>query len=377
MRHIPRTRPYFAEEDIHAILELIEGSLRSGLLTMGPLVDDFEKKFAAMVGVKHAIAVSSGTAALEVVLRCIGINGQEVIVPTETFIASANSVILAGGKPIFAEIHPNTLCLDLADVERRITSATAAVMIVYMAGLIPPDIGRLVKMCDRYGLVLIEDAAHAHGASIDGRRAGSLGRAGCFSFYATKVLTTAEGGMITTDDDELANIARSLRNHGSRPNGSDYIRVATNWRMSELSAAIGLVQLKQLENALVRRNQIAAHYSQALLSISGVRPLPTSPLVRHSYWNYIALLDEEIDRMKLAEVLREEFGIEIAWPYNPPCHLQPVFQELLGYKIGDLPQSERVLAHHVALPMHLSMTDADVGHVIEGLRLSLDRVHRT
>jgi dTDP-4-amino-4,6-dideoxygalactose transaminase len=296
VRKVVRACPYIPDEDIQAILGLIEQSLRSGTLTMGPLVKDFEAQFAAMVGVKHAIAVSSGTAALQIALRCIGVAGREVIVPTETFVASANSVILAGGKPVFAEINPETLCLDFTDVERRITSKTTAVMIVHMAGLISPNIDYLVKLCERHGLALLEDAAHAHGASFGRRRAGSFGRAGCFSFYPTKVITAGEGGMITTNYDGLASMAGSLRNHGVNPKSDDYVRVSTNWRMPEANAAIGLVQLRRLNDFLDRRNEIAALYDRGLASIAGIRPLPTYPAVRHSYWNYIAMLDERIDR---------------------------------------------------------------------------------
>lgn len=374
-RQVVRARPYFPDEDVQTILDLIGQSLRSGMLTMGPIVKAFEAQFAAMVGVKHAIAVNSGTAALEIVLRCIGVQGREVIVPTETFVASANSVILAGGKPIFAEINPDTLCLDFNDVERRITSKTAAVMIVYMAGLIPSNIDDLVKLCEQRRLALLEDAAHAHGASLSQRRAGSFGRAGCFSFYPTKVMTAAEGGMITTNDDGLASMARSLRNHGANPQGDDYVQVSTNWRMPESNAAIGLVQLRRLKDFLDRRNEIAALYNRGLASIPGIKPLPTYPAVRHSYWNYIATLEEGIDRLKLANVLKKEFGIEIAWPYGPPCHLQPVFRDALGSKPGDLPKSEYILSRHIALPIHVGLSDEDVTYVIDSLRLALSRTH--
>lgn len=376
VRQVVRARPYFSDEDVQTVLDLIEQSLRSGMLTMGPVVKAFEAQFAAMVGVKYAIAVNSGTAALEVALRCIGMEGREVIVPTETFVASANSVILAGGKPVFAEINPDTLCLDCTDVERRITSKTAAVMVVHMAGLIPPNIDYLVKLCEQHGLALIEDAAHAHGASLGQRRAGSFGRAGCFSFYPTKVITTAEGGMITTNDDGLAAMAASLRNHGANPKGSDYIRVSTNWRMPESSAAIGLVQSRRIECFLNRRNEIAARYNQGLVSIPGIKLLPTYPSVRHSYWTYIAMLDTGIDRLELATALQQEFGISIAWPYDPPCHLQPVFRDALGSKPGDLPKSEYILSHHIALPMHVGLSDEDVTYVLDSLRLSMSRIHQ-
>ncbi len=375
VRQIVRARPCFPDEDVQTILDLIGQSLRSGTLTMGPVVKNFEAQFAAMVGVKHAIAANSGTAALEIALRCIGVQGREVIVPTETFVASANAVILAGGKPIFAEINPDTLCLDFNDIERRITSKTAAVMIVHMAGLIPPNINDLIKLCEHHGLALLEDAAHAHGASFGKRRAGSFGRAGCFSFYPTKVITAGEGGMITTNDDGLASLARSLRNHGANPRGDDYVRVSANWRMPEANAAIGLVQLRRLEGFLNRRNEIAALYNLGFASIPGIKPLPPYPSVRQSYWNYIAMLDDGIDRLELASVLKKEFGIEIAWPYDPPCHLQPVFRDALGSKPGDLPKSEYILSRHIALPIHAGLSDDDVTYVIDSLRLALVRMY--
>lgn len=367
-RRVRRVIPHIPEDQIQEILASIERSLRSGMLTAGPLNAEFEAEFARRVGVRHAIAVNSGTAALEIALECIDIREREVIVPTETFVASANSVIRAGGRPVFAEIHPDTLCLDIDDVERRINPKTAAVMLVHMAGLITPELDRLVQLCERHGLALVEDAAHAHGAAIGGRAAGSLGRAGCFSFFPTKVITSAEGGMITTDDDVLATQARSLRNHGANPNGSDYVAVSTNWRLTEPCAAIGVAQLKRLDQVLERRNQIAAQYNRGLAELPGIRPLPTYPDIYHSYWNYLVLLEEGVDRVALASALRDDYGVDVAWPYDPPCHLQPVFQQRLGTRRGDLPQSERLLARHLSLPMHMLLTDEDVEYVIESLR---------
>src|SRR5260370_9744029 len=222
-RSIVRARPHFAEADIDAALRMIEQCLRSGTLVMGPLVAEFERKFAGFCGAKHAVAVSSGTAALEIGLRCIELRGRQVIVPTQTFVATANAVLLAGGSPVFAEIHPRTLCLDVEDVARRITHNTACILGLHMAGLIQPDLAALRDLCDSRGIFLAEDAAHAHGASLAGHRAGTLGRFGCFSFYPTKIMTTGEGGMLTTADDALADLARSYRNHGANLTGSDYI----------------------------------------------------------------------------------------------------------------------------------------------------------
>ena len=371
VRRIARARPCFPEPDIENILALIRQSLCSGHLTNGEHVREFEGRFAASIGVRHAIAVNTGTAALEISLRAMGISGKEVILPTETFVASANSIILAGGTPVFAEIHPDTYCLDIEDVERRITDRTAAVMLVHMAGLVAPNIGQFRELCAQRGIDLIEDAAHAHGASHAGKRAGSFGRAGCFSFYPTKVITTAEGGMITTDDDALARTARSLRNHGASPEGPDYTQVSTNMRMAEPLAAIGLVQLGRLEEFIERRNTIASRYTSGLLQVQGIRPLPVYEGV-HSYWNYLAFLeDERISRPRLARCLHEKYGVEIAWPYDPPCHLQPVFRRILGGKPGDLPRSEALLKRHIALPMHSALTTEEVEYVLESLQGAL------
>jgi len=377
LRRVDRARPCFPERDIDHILALIRRSLCSGHLTNGEHVREFEQRFAAVTGVRHAIAVSSGTAALEISLKAIGVSGREVILPTETFVASVNSIILAGGVPVFAEIHPDTYCLDIEDVERRITGRTAAIMLVHIAGLVVPNIGQFRELCERRGIDLIEDAAHAHGASHAGKHAGSFGRVGCFSFYPTKVITTAEGGMITTDDDALAAAARSLRNHGANPDGLDYTEVSTNMRMAEPLAAIGLVQLSRLKEFVEHRNRIAARYTSGLRDVEGIRSLPVSSGL-HSYWNYLAVLeDHRICRPKLAQCLQQQYGVEIAWPYDPPCHLQPVFRRLLGTKPGDLPRSEALLERHIALPIHSALTGEDAEYVLESLQGALSCLRKT
>lgn len=370
VRTILRSRPYFSEADIESITALIGQSLRSGSLTNGPLVKEFEHQFETYVRVKYAIAVSTGTAALEISLRAIGVAGREVIVPTQTFVASVNSVVRAGGTPIFAEIRPDTYCLDIEDVERKITTRTAAVMLVHMAGLVVPNVCAFQQLCAQYGIDLIEDAAHAHGASQGGKYAGSFGRTGCFSFYPTKVVTSAEGGMITTDDEDLASMARSLRNHGANADGSAYIHVSTNMRMSEPLAAVGLVQLSRLGEFIERRNNLAARYTIGLRELNGIHSLPVNSGI-HSYWNYVAVLDEQIDRRQLAHCLKERHGVEVAWPYDPPCHLQPVFQRELGTKLGDLPRSEELLRHHITLPMHCGLSADDVDYVLESIQGTL------
>lgn len=361
-RRLVRARPHFSEADIAEALRLIETCLRSGSLVMGPLAAEFEKRFAEKVGVRHAISVSSGTAALEIGMRCMQLEGREVIMPTETFVASANAVLLAGGRPVFAEVRPETLCLDLDDVARRITPRTAGVLVVHMAGLVQPDIGALRTLCEERGLFLAEDAAHAPGARIGEEHAGAFGRFGCFSFYPTKVITTGEGGMLTTNDPALAALARSYRNHGANPEGADYVRISANFRMSEITAALGVVQVAHLEEFVEKRRSLARLYARHLEGARGLSLPPSDTTGAHVYWNYIVMLPEGTDRGKLAKRLGER-GVPVAWPYDPPCHLQPVFMRELGYRAGALPRSERALSRHLALPMHVELTGEDIAYI--------------
>jgi dTDP-4-amino-4,6-dideoxygalactose transaminase len=371
-RNLLRARPQFSDRDIAEALRMIETCLRSRSLVMGPLATEFERKFAEAVGVRHAIAVSSGTAALEIGMRCMQLEGREVIVPTETFVASANSVLLAGGRPVFAEVRPETLCLDIDDVTRRITPRTAGVLAVHMAGLVQPDIDALRHLCERRGLFLAEDAAHAPGARIGEKRAGGFGRFGCFSFYPTKLITTGEGGMLTTNDPTIDTLARSYRNHGANPQGADYVRVSANFRMSEVTAALGLVQIAHLEEFVQKRRALARLYAKYLEGIGGLSLPPSDTTGAHVYWNYIVMLPEGTDRAALAKRLGER-GVPVAWPYDPPCHLQPVFMRELGSRAGDLPLSERALKCHLALPMHVALSDEDIAYISGALVETLSK----
>jgi perosamine synthetase len=365
-RNLVRARPYFSEQDIADALRLIETCLRTGSLVLGPLATEFERKFADMAGARYAIAVSSGTAALEIGMRCMNVAGREVIVPTETFVASVNAVLLAGGRPVFAEILPDTLCLDVDDVARRITPKTAGVLVVHMAGLIQPDIEALRRLCEQRGLFLAEDAAHAPGARVGALRAGALGKFGCFSFYPTKLITTGEGGMITTDDPALDRLARSYRNHGANPNGADYVRVSANLRMSEITAALGIVQIAHLDEFIQKRCHLASRYARQLHGVRGLAHVPSPAERTHVFWNYIVMLAEGIDRSAVANRL-SDVGVPSAWPYDPPCHLQPVFVKELGSREGDLPRSEEAMKRHLALPMHAVLTDDDVTFISNAL----------
>jgi len=375
---IPSARPFFDESSIESILNDVEEILRSGILaesspgSRSPKVKKFEEMFAEYVGTKEAIAVSCGTAAVEIPLRCFDIKGGEVIVPTNTFIASANAVLYAGGKPVLSDIKRETLCIDPDDAQSRITSKTCGIMVVHIAGLICPEILELREICQDHGLFLIEDAAHAHGATIDGKKAGSLGYVGSFSFFPTKVMTTCEGGMITTDDHDLARMARRMRNHGRHEKTGLVVTLGYNWLMDEIGAVLGIHQLEQLETFVEKRNNIAKKYNKGLQEIEGVEPVFTPSNIRNSYYKYPVHLDERVDPSKLTQFLKSEYHVNVGNIYYPPCHLMPLYKEMFGYKGGELPVSEHVLKRVIALPMHAQITDAEINRVLKGLAAGIE-----
>jgi len=373
IRRISSSSPFFDKKSLQSILQDIESTLKTGVLTDGKHVKDFERKFAEYVGVKHALAVNSGTSALEIVLRYHNLKGQEVIVPTNTFVATPNSVLFAGGKPVFADIREDTLCIDPEDVESKISSRTAGVIVVHIAGLICPQIKALTELCEDKKLFLIEDAAHAHGATIDGKKAGALADAGCFSFYPTKVMTTGEGGMITTNDSKLAEAATCMRTHGQNSK-REMVMLGHNWRMSEIAAIIGEYQFANLEKFVLKRNEIAKYYENTLQETEGVSLFKTPANIRHSYYKYPIKLIDNIDREKLAFTLKTEYGIETGNVYDPPCHLHPFYKENFGTKKGDLPTSERVLKKILCLPMHVNITKEDVTCVSEAIDRSIKKL---
>ena len=375
-RVIPPVRPYFPKEDIEEIKRYVEEILRSGMLTLYAYTRKFEEKFAELCNVKHAIAVNSGTAALEIALRCMKLkSGDEVLVPTNTFSATAASVIFAGGRPVFTDIDPETLCISAEEVQKRMTEKTKGVIVVHIGGLVCPDIKAIREICEDRKMFLIEDAAHAHGSKINGEPAGSLGDVGCFSFYPTKVMTTGEGGMITTNSDEVAKKARILRDQGKESTASNIIvELGYNWRIDEISAAIGIVQLKRLPEIIKRRNKIAEFYNSEFGKISGVKPLKKPSNIVNCYYKYVVILDREIDRDKVKQKLREKgvrCGGEVYWP---PLHLQPLYQKLLGTKQGDFPKAEDVCRRMICPPIYTGMTLEDAKYVVDKFKEVLEEI---
>jgi dTDP-4-amino-4,6-dideoxygalactose transaminase len=347
---IPIARPQMGEEEKQSVWAALE----SGSLAQGPRVRELEEAFAAFVGVPHAVATSSGTTALQLALLAGGIGeGDEVITVPFTFIASATSILHVRARPIFVDVRPDDFTLDPALVEAAITPRTRAIMPVSLYGQ-PADLPAIAAVAERHGLALVEDAAQAHGASIDGRSSGSWGT-GCFSFYPTKNMTTGEGGMLTTSDPELAERARLLREHGMKVRYHHDL-VGYNFRMTDVHAAIGLAQLPKLPANNARRRQIAARYDAEL---RGVATPAVRPGVTHVYHQYTLRVPR---RDEFAEALRER-GVGSGIYYPIPVHRQRPFVEL-GLGGGGFPVTDRLCQQVLSIPVHPDLSEDEVDTVI-------------
>ena len=363
--NIPAARVVFSPEDRAEILGLIDESLQTGSLTLGARTRELEASFAARHQSPHAVAVSSGTSALEITLRVLGVAGREVVVPANTFFATAAAVLHAGATPHFADIAESTLALTVETVEAALTPRTAGVIIVHVGGIVSPDVVAIRELCDRRGLFLVEDAAHAHGCSLGGRSAGAFGVAGTFSFYPTKVITAGEGGMIVTADDRLREEAVVYRDQGKAGFlGGEHIRLGYAWRMSEVHAAIASVHLRRLEEFIATRASIANRYNAALLELDRITPVLVSDQAVSNYYKYVALLDGDVDRIAMKAGLRELGVSPSGEVYATPLHREPVFAHL---GTGSLPVAEDVCARQICLPIHSDMTDAEVEYVLDSL----------
>jgi dTDP-4-amino-4,6-dideoxygalactose transaminase len=341
------------EEEKQAILEVID----SKQLAQGAQVQAFEGAFADFCGAKHAIATSSGTTALQTAVLAHGIGlGSEVITTPFTFIASANAVLFAGAKPVFVDIDERTYNIDPGLIEAAVTPRTKAILPVHIFGN-PCDMEAITEIAARHGLVVIEDACQAHGASVAGQKVGTFGT-GCFSFYPTKNITTAEGGIITTDDDHVAEQARLIRSHGQRERYYHKV-LGYNFRMTEIQAAIGLAQLAKLEQFTSTRRANAAYLTERLKGVT----LPfESPGHRHVYHQYTIRVSHGRDR--LAEHLGKQ-GISTGIYYPLPVHRQVVY-ERLGYR-ESLPVAETVCRQVLSLPVHPALTLADLNRIVQGV----------
>jgi perosamine synthetase len=359
---IPLARPYVDSREEELVLDV----LRSGSLALGPVHRRFEDAFAEAVGTRYAVSCSSGTAGLHAALHRLGVGpGDEVVTSSFSFIASANVILFQHATPVFAEMDENTFNVDPDAVEAAITPRTRAILPVHIFGY-PCDVERLNDIARRHDLTVLEDACEALGATIDGRAVGTFGNPAVYGFYPNKQITTGEGGMITTDDPDEARELRSIVNQGRSDNGDWLVhqRVGFNFRMDEMSAAIGLAQLEKMEMLLTARARLAERYDRLLAGAPGVATPYRGPQAR-SWFIYYVRLDEGIDRAAVIERMAAR-GIATR-PYLPAIHLQPAYREL-GWREGMLPVTERVARSTLALPFFVGLEDDEQEYVATSLR---------
>ena len=377
---IPYGRQSIDEDDIQAVVEV----LRSDWLTTGPMVEKFEQAVADFVGAKHAVAVSSGTAALHCAMYAAGIGpGDEVILPPMTFVATANAVVFQGGTPVFADVDADTLLINPAEVEKKISPKTKAIIAVDYAGQ-PCDYDALRAIADRHNLILIADACHSLGAEYKEKKVGTLADLTVFSFHPVKHITTGEGGMVVTDNAEYAEKMRRFRNHGITTDhrqrtkaGTWYYEMADlgyNYRLTDFQCALGLSQLQKLPTWISRRREIAEEYNKTFAEIPTVRPLKALQDRKHVYHLYVIRLGLErlqIDRSVIFDSLRKD-GFRVNVHYIP-VHLQSFYQKRYGTKRGQCKVAETVYEELLTLPMFPGLSHGDVDEII-GALLSACRV---
>jgi perosamine synthetase len=363
-RQIPLSRPYLDEREEELVLEV----LRSGRLSLGPAIERFEELFAERVGAPYAAAVSSGTAGLHLLCRLAGLGpGDEVITSPYSFAASANCFIYEGAAPVFADVDSRALNLDPAAVGAAVTERTRAVVAVDIFGY-PCELDPLRELCDRHGLVLIQDACEALGAEYRGAPVGSHGPSAVFAFYPNKQITTGEGGMVTTHSEEERRLLVSLRNQGRADGGGwlEHARLGFNYRIDDVRAALGIGQLEKLDRILALRREAAQRYVSMLSSVEGVEvPHADDAEHRRSWFVFVVALAEGVDREAVVASL-ERAGVQTA-RYLPCIHLQPYMRDRYGFGEGLCPVAEEAARRTLALPFFTAIAPADQDRVVEAL----------
>jgi len=374
---VPLSSPDIVERDIEAVVRV----MKTRFLSIGPKVVEFEKKMGSYVGAKYAVALNSGTSALHLIIRGMEIGEGDVVITTPfSFIASSNCILFEGGRPLFVDIEEDTLNLDADKVEKKLESLSRkelekvkALLVVDAFGQ-PADWNRFTEIAKRYNLLLIEDSAESLGAEYKGRKCGSFGEAGVFAFYPNKQITTCEGGILVTDDEELARVARSMRSQGRGESGEwlDHERLGYNYRMDEMSAALGCSQMERIEEILDKRAEVAGMYGEKLAEIEEVEvPFIADYVNRMSWFVYVVRLKRGIDRDRVIKHLNEE-GVQCK-PYFTPIHLQPFYRKMFGYKEGDFPVTEDVTGRTIALPFFNNLKEEQVDYVVEKVKEGIAR----
>jgi perosamine synthetase len=367
---IPLSRPYLGEREEQLVLDV----LRSGRLSLGPVIERFEERFAERVGAPFGAAVSSGTAGLHLLAHAAGLGpGDEVITSPISFVATANCFIYEGATPVFADVDERTLNLDPAAVEAALTERTSAIVAVDMFGY-PCELDPIRALCEQHGLTLIEDSCEALGAEYRGRPIGGHGPSAVFAFYPNKQITTGEGGVVTTHSEELWQVLKSLRNHGRSYDERwfNHVRLGFNYRLTDLQAAIGLGQLEKLDEILSLRRQTAERYRRLLAGVDGVETLaPDDDDHVRSWFVYVVKLAPGVDRDAVTAHLAAE-GVE-AGHYVPCVHLQPYLRERYGFREGMCPVAEDTARRTLALPFFTGIEAGDQERVVDAVRAALSR----
>ena len=359
---IPIARPTIGVEEINAVCDV----LKSGNVAQGQKVKELEESFAKFIGANHAVAVNSGTAALHCSLYSTGVKqGDEVITVPFTFIATANSIMMQGAKPVFVDIEDETFNIDAKKIEEKITKRTKAIIAVDLYGN-PYEYGDVHEISLKHGIKIIEDACQAVGAEYRGKKCGTLGDISCFSFYATKNMITAEGGMIATDNPDYANNVKMFRNHGqSEKTRYDYVDIGYNYRMTDVLAAIGIEQLKKLSKFTEARIQNAEYLTKTLTKIKGISVPVVKNRNRHVFHQYTIKVEEDfrLTRDELIEYLNKK-GVGCSVHYPKPLHLYNHIKKF-GYKIGDFPVAEKLVKQVISLPVHPNLTIKQLDYIID------------
>lgn len=365
MKKYPIAKPYITKQEEKYVLEV----LRSGNLSLGPKYKEFEEKFAKKIGTKYACAVSSGTAGLHLTMIAAGIGpGDEVITSPFSFAASANCILYEGAKPVFIDIDSITYNMHPAKIEAKITKQTKAILVVHIFGQ-PADMTPILKIAKKYKLKIIEDACESICATYKGKKVGTFGESAVFAFYPNKQMTTAEGGMIVTNNKRIYNLCCSLRNQGRAENMQwlDHKRLGYNYRMDEMSAALGLAQLEKLDFVIQERRKIANLYNKYLAKYSDLIQVPRiAENNTHTWFVYvIKIKNKKVNRDKVIEKLKKQ---EInTKPYLPSIHLFSFYKKKFGYKRGDFPISEDVSKNSLALPFYIGLKEDDIKYITNKL----------
>ncbi|MCC7552021.1 MAG: DegT/DnrJ/EryC1/StrS family aminotransferase [Methanobacterium sp.] len=362
---IPIAKPLIGKEEI----EKVEKVLKSGFIAQGPKVAEFEEAFASYVGTEHAIAVSSGTTALHLALLAAGVGaGDEVITTPFSFAATGNCALYVGARPVFVDIDPKTYNINPELIKGAITEKTKAILPVHLYGQ-PAQMDSINTIAEEHDLVVIEDAAQAHGAMFQDKKVGSLGDMGCFSFYPTKNMTTSEGGMITTNNPEMADKARILRAHGEKERYQHEI-LGYNFRMTDIAASIGLVQLKKLDGFNQKRIENAEYLTEHIKVLNGIKPPYVSPEVRHVFHQYTIRV-EDGKRKYIMEYLNQE-GIGTGIHYPIPIYKQKLYQDL-GYH-DKCPETEKAASEVLSLPVHPALSIEELEKIVISLEAGSENI---